>query len=250
MLSITLTLFGGLGLKATTEIPSEDPTVYEQGLMAFILTAINVGVVLLAAYQIFLTFRQPPKMNQVKLQRKVCVKIFDAALANNTASVDEACRLISPEHPERLSPVLTQGLRELARLLPIALDTLTDLDKILGELSEMSSLGDAMDVLDKCMKLAAKILGKPRTKALFAPYCKVVSDQVTDHLAALGAPPELLDQFGAMLPGLCQHLVGNGLKSFVNDMMKLTEVNNLDSLSAAMRGLAEDIREENEEGGT
>ena len=111
MLSITLTLFGGLGLKATTEIPTEKPTVYESGLMvspltakfspcasayrpnsgfvpkAFILVGINVGVVLLSAYQIFLTFRKGPANSQTKLQRKVCVKIFDMALVKNQSAV-------------------------------------------------------------------------------------------------------------------------------------------------------------------
>lgn len=65
MLSITLTLFGGLLLKAQTEITTEDSTAAEEALMALLLLAINIGVVVLMCYQVFLTFRKGPANSQV-----------------------------------------------------------------------------------------------------------------------------------------------------------------------------------------
>ena len=41
-----------------------------------------------------------------------------------------------------MAPVLLEGLRELARLLPIALDTLDDLGAILDQLTEIGSLSE------------------------------------------------------------------------------------------------------------
>merc|ERR1711966_518108 len=90
MLSITLTLFGGLALKAQQEIATETPTVYEKGLMTFILVTINVGVVGLCGYQVLLAFRKGPMDNQTKLQRKVCAKVFDQALAGNEEAIAAA----------------------------------------------------------------------------------------------------------------------------------------------------------------
>ena len=98
MLTVTLTLFSGLLLKAQESAvdSGEQSTPYEQGLMAFMLIFINVGVVALTLYQasaappflchhtwcvqssqaasqsqVVAAFLRGPVPNQMKLQRKV-----------------------------------------------------------------------------------------------------------------------------------------------------------------------------------
>lgn len=248
MLSVTLTLFGGLGLKATSEIPSEEQTAYEQGLMAFILIAINLGVVLLAAYQIVLTFKKPPEGNgQAALQRKVCVKIFDSALTQNQDVVAKACRTISPENAETLAPVLTDALRRMAKQVPAALNAMKDPAKVYDGLMSMNSgPTDGMGMLDQFLRLGTWVVGKPKAADLFKPYVEVVVAQVGDHFLALGAPTDMADQLQMLVPGLCMFLVGRGLSGFVEDVMRLLMVDDLDKLRIQMTTLAEDIRAANE----
>ena len=248
MLSITLTLFGGLGLKATTEIPTEKQTVYESGLMAFILVGINVGVVLLSAYQVFLTFRKGPANSQTKLQRKMCVKMFDMALVKNQSAVVQACNEISPDNSSDLAPVLIEGLREMARLLPIALDTLDNLGDILTDLKEMSSFSDAMDVMDQLLKVAAKVLGPPRMKKLFQPYCTVLADEIRSLLSDMGASEEICETFAEIVPNLAMYLVVTGVKGFMKQMMAITSVNNLADLATVMSQMAASVNEKMVEG--
>merc|ERR1712139_484074 len=83
MLSITLTLFSGLLLKAQQSAEDEDTDGYETGLMVFMLVGINIGVVILCLYQVFLTFRKGPPASQTKLQRKLCLKLFNTVLDRN-----------------------------------------------------------------------------------------------------------------------------------------------------------------------
>jgi len=238
MLSITLTLFGGLSLKAQEgmeEAQLEDPSPAEKGVTAFMLVLINVGVVVLMLYQVFLTFRKPPAVTTVKLQRRICVKLFTAALDSNQEAFTAVC--LHQGVPEEHIPTVEAALREVAGALPIALELLDDVSVLVEQLTSIGSITDAMSLVDGLLGIARSVLGPPRMVALFKPYCNMFAEQLVGHLKQHGASDAVLELAEKLVPGLAQFIVGNGMKPFMLQVMSLTKVNDMASLQAQLQNL-------------
>ena len=237
MLSITLTLFGGLALKAQTEITTEKSTVYESGLMSALLIGINVGVVVLALYQMVLMFRKGCKgTNQQKLQRKVCVKAFSATLDRNQDTVVAICARYGGT--EDHSKLLVKALKATAQALPIALESADNVSVIYQELTKIGSVEDALDTVDMLMRLARELLGDPHLTSLFHLYCARVGECLQSHLKSLGAPGDLVQLCAVVEQTLAQYMVENGIKRFVKDVLQLTSENDLATLETQLKALA------------
>ena len=76
MLSITMTLFGGILLKTNTQ--DEDP--YGAALLSGLLVGVNVGIVILFFYQGFLVLAKPPDPSAVKVQKQALIKIVTKSM--------------------------------------------------------------------------------------------------------------------------------------------------------------------------
>ena len=87
MLSITLTLFGGILLKTNTQ----DDGPYGLAALTGLLLFINVLILLLFLYQSYKTFGSPAEVRQAKLRRKILLKGAQAALLSCKPRVEVAC---------------------------------------------------------------------------------------------------------------------------------------------------------------
>merc|ERR1712196_702652 len=112
---------------------------------------------------------------------------------------------------------------------------LNDLGDIVSDFSEMTSFSDGAAVLDQMMRLAMKILGQARARALLQPYCEALVEPLKGHLEALGAPEEATELLASTVPGLAQYMLGTGMRSLANDMMAMTNVSDLSSLTEQLR---------------
>ena len=61
--------------QAQEDAADEDATAYESTLLSVSLVVVNAGVLLIGTYQVYLTFKKPPPMAVLKLQRKLCCKV-------------------------------------------------------------------------------------------------------------------------------------------------------------------------------
>lgn len=177
--------------------------------------------------------------SQVKLQRKLCAKAFDSLMEGNRAAVVTQCANLGAS--EEQAQLLIDAMRELVRALPIAMDAMEDLSEILEELQGISSITDSLDVMDGLMGMARKIMGPPRVKAFFMPYCNTVGQQLGGQLENMNAPDEIVQLTARVVPHLAQYLVGGGIKGFVQNVMDLLKVNDAGSMFERISALAEQV---------
>ena len=237
LLSICLTLFGGLALKANEETTLEEKDPAESALMAILLVVINVGVVVLMLYQCFLTFRKPPPSSQTKLQRAICAKLFDAVFEQYENPIMDA--LAEQGLDEQASAAVKHGLRELARVIPIALDAVDNVAGIIEELQGVSSCGDALDIFDMLLKLAKQIMGPPAVIKLIKPFTDYANKQVLEYLESLGAPEAVRDACIGLVDKLPSVLVKGGMKTFTLMFMSLTDITDIGSLGDKLASITE-----------
>ena len=126
MLSITLTLFGGILLKTDTQ--DEDPN--GAAAMAFLLLVINVGVICLFIYQTYKAFTEPPEDSAA---------LSDLALEAIKPALEEA-------RPAVAKAIQAQGFTaNEAESIQHALDTA--LDTFPGMLSAAEDVGSVVENL-------------------------------------------------------------------------------------------------------
>ena len=206
----------------------EEKNPAESALMAILLMVINIGVVLLMLYQCFLTYRKPPPSSRTKLQRAICAKVFDAVFEQYETPIIGA--LADEGIDKQACDTVRHGLRELARVIPIAMDVADNVADLTEELRNIGSCGDALDVLDMLLKLATKILGPPAVMKLIKPFTDYANQQVLEYLHKLGAPQQVCDACSMLTDQLPSMLVKGGMKTFTVMFIKLTDLTDISSL--------------------
>lgn len=233
MLSITLTLFGGILLRTNTQ--DEDPA----GLfmMTFLLIVINVGVILLFAYQTYKGLTAPPPEEPSLLDAAKQVAM-EAAIAESKKHVASAIELLGYE-PDEAKALLAQCLEMMDQLV-LAMAAMEDCQDILDDLYDAASGGKTSpgEVLDKFIGVSKKVLGKPKTIKLFTPVTGTLLAGVATGMQAAGCDKETTDKLEGQAAALSGFICKYGVVEFfekwkqdvidkifgkVKDMLKLDE---------------------------
>ena len=130
MLSITMTLFGGVLLKTNTQ--DEDP--YGAAAMTGLLIAVNVGVVVLFMFQGYLAFKKPPAKSTLKLQKKVLMKMVQKGLKEHRPKLIAAVQSLGLAEGE--AAAVEQALVEILGRLPVALAMMDEIGDLVDELQK------------------------------------------------------------------------------------------------------------------
>jgi hypothetical protein len=217
LLSITMTLFGGILLKTNTQ--DEDP--YGAAAMSGLLFAINIGVIVIFVYQGYLAFKKPPPASRLKLQKKVAMRLVQEGIDNNRE------RILAATAGLGLEPAQTKAVEEatvaILGRLPVAISMMDEIDEIIDELQNgIFSLTECMGVVDSMIKVAKKIIGKPAMVKLFHPYAAVVMEELVKRLP-FECSKEGKERIKILGIGISQYMVGNGMRIFLSKWIPIME---------------------------
>ena len=142
--------------------------------------------------------------------------MIQAALENGQPTVLAAVRQlgIAEEH----IPEVEKAIVSILGRIPLALAAIDDISEIAEGLSHGS-----VD-LDELFVLAKKILTPPVCVQLFKPYAEMLLRGVSDLVQETGDWDEsTLAVIRGLGEGVAQYLVGNGLRPFMTQWIKLME---------------------------
>ena len=217
MLSITMTLFGGILLKTNTQ--DEDP--YGAALLSGLLVGVNVGIVILFFYQGFLVLAKPPDPSAVKVQKQALIKIVTKGLEKCQPQIENAVVALGLD--EKSAAALSDFLRNAISRIPVVLSSIDDIDDIVEDLQgSLFNLENAAEILDKILKVTIKIIGKQAVQEMLVPIVESLLDQLITQIAAVtSVDPETatVERIKALGAGMTRYMM-TGLNPFYRKWIK------------------------------
>ena len=166
MISITMTLFGGILLKTDTQ----DEDEYGSAVMTFLLLAINAGVICLFVYQTYKAVTEESGDSSPSLLDKAKQMLIDEVMAEARRRALWAVEQLGYAKAE--AEALEAQLLDLVdNKIPVAMQTMEDCEEVLTNLREsLSSASGAMALVEKLLEMARNVLGEQEVVALMTPY--------------------------------------------------------------------------------
>jgi len=207
MLSITMTLFGGILLKTDTQ----DEDSNGLAIMGAMMIIVNVGVVVAFCYTTIMAIRNPPVAN--KPARTVALRIVQAALDEVQPRVTRACVSLGLSEEEAVQ--LKDILLSLQTQIPEALATMKDIEAVVQE-AKLLQLASAkpQDMVDSLFKLTKLALGNARVQDALTAYSEMLMDSFEESLQGAGCSEEILSQCRPLALKLVRFIMAHGLNAF------------------------------------
>ena len=217
MLSITMTLFGGILLKTNTQ--DEDP--YGAALLAGLLMGVNVGTVILFFYQGYLVLTKPPDPSMLKVQKQALINIATKGLAKCQPQIESAVAALGMD--EKSAAALSEFLAEAIGRIPVALEVMGDIDDIVEDMQEsLFNLDKAGEILDKVVRVTIKIIGKKVVQRMLVPIVESLLDQLMEQIAVATATEldeEMAERVKALGAGMTRYMM-TGMNPFYRKWIK------------------------------
>jgi len=183
--------------------------------------AINIGVVVMFVWQGWLVFKKPPDATQLKLKKKMALKLVQKGIDQNRDRILDA--IGSFGFDEQQAKDIEYAVVQMLGRIPVAIAMMDEIDDIVEELqSGVFSIQESGELLEKVLRVAKKLLGKKDCVALFQPYAVSSVSMLVDSI-----PGPLSDEARSRAKGLgvgiAQFMVGNGFRPFMSKWIKLME---------------------------
>ena len=207
MISITMTLFGGILLKTDTQDEDANGLL----IMSILLVAVNVLVILLFCQGTIEAIRNPPQPNNPA--RKVLINFIEALLAKAQPRINRACASLGLSEEE--AGQLKEVLLSLESEVPKALEAMEDLEAVVQEVeSSLTTSKSPEDLLDSLLSVTRIVLGNEIMQPYMEPYTEMLMSSFEESLRTAGCSEDTLALCNPLAVKLNEFFCNNGITSF------------------------------------